>query len=111
MPRMKDKLVARTVESVRYEGRDRKLFDGGGLFLHVQKAGKHWRLKYRLNGKEKLLSLGVYPEVGLKQARDEREKKRALLDKGIDPRAERRATRATSADAAADTLEAAAREW
>jgi hypothetical protein len=46
-----------------------KLFDGGGLYLEVAPAGgKWWRLKYRFNGKEKRLSLGVYPDVSLKVA-------------------------------------------
>jgi hypothetical protein len=51
-----------------------KLFDGGGLYLEVAPAGgKWWRLKYRIAGKEKRLSLGVYPDVGLKLARDRRD--------------------------------------
>ena len=51
-----------------------KLYDAGGLFLIVTPAGgKWWRLKYRFEGKEKLLSLGTYPEVGLKEARGKRD--------------------------------------
>ena len=47
----------------------KRLFDGGGLYLEVSpKGGKWWRLKYRFGGKEKRLSLGVYPEVTLKDA-------------------------------------------
>ncbi|HEY1609795.1 MAG TPA: Arm DNA-binding domain-containing protein, partial [Paraburkholderia sp.] len=51
-----------------------KLFDGGGLFLLITPAGRrYWRLKYRFGGKEKLLALGVYPEVTLLKARKLRE--------------------------------------
>lgn len=52
----------------------RKLFDGGGLYLEVSPSGgKWWRLKYRRGGKEKRLSLGVYPDISLKDARERRD--------------------------------------
>ena len=57
----KDKLSAVTVRAAAYRDRPFKLFDGGGLFLHLQRAGKYWRLKYRFGGREKLLALGVDP--------------------------------------------------
>jgi hypothetical protein len=54
-----------------------RLFDGGGLYLEVfPTGGKWWRLKYRFEGKEKRLSLGVYPDVSLKDARDRRDASR-----------------------------------
>lgn len=86
----------------------KKLFDGGGLFLLMTPAGgKLWRLKYRFQGKEKLLSYGAYPHISLKDARTQREEARALLAHGIDPgekkKAEQRAT--------AHTFEAVTREW
>ncbi len=63
-----------------------KLFDEKGLFLLVSPGGgKWWRLKFRFSGKEKLLSLGTYPEVGLKEARERRDKARKLVANGIDP--------------------------
>lgn len=63
-----------------------KLFDGKGLYLAVTPAGsKLWRLKYRLNGKEKKLSIGPYPEVSLKEARQRRTDARRQVDSGIDP--------------------------
>jgi len=56
-----------------------KLFDGRGLYLEVSpRAGKWWRFKYRYNGKEKRLSLGVYPDVKLKKARERRDEMRSL---------------------------------
>lgn len=59
--------------------------DGQGLYLHVKPAGKYWRMSYRFAGKQKLLSLGVYPAVSLAKARQRRDKARELLAEGIDP--------------------------
>lgn len=61
-----------------------KHFDGGGLFLRVTDAGRYWRMKYRHAGKEKLLALGVYPEVTLSEARQRRDAARNLLRDGND---------------------------
>jgi integrase len=88
-----------------------KHFDGGGLFLHVTEAGRYWRLKYRHAGKEKLLSLGVYPEVTLSKARHRRDEARALVQDGRDPGAERQAGKQRAKMAADNTFEAVAREW
>ncbi|MBU6504058.1 MAG: integrase arm-type DNA-binding domain-containing protein [Betaproteobacteria bacterium] len=63
-----------------------KVAAGGGLYLLVMPTGAmYWRLKYRFNGKEKLLSLGIYPEVGIDEARAKRDDARELLINGIDP--------------------------
>ncbi|MGA9667213.1 MAG: Arm DNA-binding domain-containing protein [Gallionella sp.] len=63
-----------------------KLYDKLGLFLMVTPAGgKWWRFRYRFDGKEKLLSLGIYPNVSLKEARKRRDTLRALLIDGINP--------------------------
>ena len=90
----------------------RKLFDGGGLYLEVAPhGGKWWRLKYRFEGKEKRLSLGVYPDVTLKDARTRRDEARKLLVNGVDPSEQRKAEKAAKADEAANSFEAIAREW
>lgn len=69
-----------------------KLADEKGLFLLVTPSGgKWWRLKYRFDRKEKLLSLGVYPDVSVKRARERRDECRKLLAEGIDPSANRQA--------------------
>ena len=87
-----------------------KLYDEKGLFVGIQPSGgKWWRYKYRFEGKEKLLALGVYPEVSLKQARDKRDTARSQLANGIDPSAKRRAEKV--AKAGAESFEAVAREW
>src|SRR5271163_1925100 len=89
-----------------------KLFDERGLYLEVSPAGgKWWRLKYRFDGKEKRLSLGVYPDVGLKDARDRRDSARKLLSNGVDPSENRRAQKSARADGAANSFEVVAREW
>src|SRR5436309_2064926 len=89
-----------------------RLFDGGGLYIEVSPAGgKWWRLKYRFGGKEKRLSLGVYPQVGLKEAREHRISSRRLLMNGIDPSENRKAMRSAQNGSAANTFEVLAREW
>ncbi|MEO6152626.1 MAG: Arm DNA-binding domain-containing protein [Croceibacterium sp.] len=63
-----------------------KLADGAGMFLLITPAGgKLWRLKYRIDGREKLLAIGRYPEIGLSDARKRREEARALIASGQDP--------------------------
>ncbi len=85
-----------------------KLFDGQGLYLTVQPKGQRWwRFKYQSHGKERLLSLGVYPAVALKQARERRDEYRRLIADGIDPAVQRKITE----QASADSFEAVAREW
>jgi integrase len=88
------------------------MFDGGGLYLEVSPAGgKWWRLKYRFTGKEKRLSFGVYPEVGLKVARSRRDEARKLLGAGVDPAVNRKAINAARAGRAANGFEVVTREW
>lgn len=89
-----------------------RLFDGGGLYLEVSPSGgKLWRLKYRFGGKEKLLALGKYPEVSLKDARDRRDQARKLLANDVDPGENRKQQKAAKAERAANSFEAVAREW
>lgn len=89
-----------------------KLADGGGLFLYVTTSGsKLWRLKYRFDGKEKLLSFGAYPDTGLKEAREKREAARKLLAAGVDPGENRKAVKASRALEQTNTFEIIAREW
>src|SRR5690606_22621245 len=89
-----------------------KLGDEKGLYLEVTPSGgRLWRLKYRLDGKEKRLALGAYPEVSLAEARDGRDDARKLLAKGHDPGAAKKAAKAARADARANSFEALAREW
>jgi integrase len=90
----------------------RKLHDGGGLYLWVYADGrKYWRLRYKIAGSEKSLSLGVYPAIVLKKARKRRDEERQRLDDNLDPAAERRANKARKMVASANSFEAVAREW
>ncbi|SIQ59228.1 Integrase [Janthinobacterium sp. TND4EL3] len=89
-----------------------KLYDERGLFLIVTPmGGKWWRFKYRFDNKEKLLSLGIYPEIGLRDARDRRDEARKLLAHSIDPGLHRKAQKMLKQAQAANSFEAVAREW
>ena len=89
-----------------------KLFDGGGLYIEITPNGsKGWRYKYRINGKEKRISLGVYPEVSLKDARFRHSEQRQLVSQGVDPSEKRKATKLARADGMGNTFEVISREW
>lgn len=106
------RLTDRQVKAERAAEKPRKISDGGGLFLLVTPSGgKLWRLKYRYAGKEKALALGVYPQVGLSDARDRAEAARKLLAGGRDPGAEKRVAKRLGLTAQTDTFEAVARDW
>lgn len=105
-------LTVAAIKNAKPGSKSRKMFDGLGLYLEVSpKGGKWWRLKYRYAGKEKRLSLGVYPEVSLGEARDRRDMARRLLAKEIDPSEYRQSNRESLRDAAANSFESVAREW
>ena len=89
-----------------------KLADGAGMFLLVTPAGgKLWRLKYRVDGREKLLAIGAYPEIGLSDARKRREEARELIASGKDPSREKQRDKVRSRIQAADTFTAIANEY
>ncbi len=89
-----------------------KLMDERGLFLLLAPSGgKWWRFRYAFAGKEKLLSLGTYPDVTLRQAREARDDARKLVAKGVDPSALRRQEKRATREAGANTFATVAREW
>lgn len=89
-----------------------KLADSGGLYLLLKPNGaKWWRLDYRFAGKRKTLSMGVYPEVGLKAARDRRDEAKRLLADGVDPGEARKIQKAARSERAENSFEFVAREW
>ncbi|MDE2342396.1 MAG: integrase arm-type DNA-binding domain-containing protein, partial [Betaproteobacteria bacterium] len=101
-----------TIRTTKPKAKQYKLADEKGLFLLVHPNGsKYWRQKYRFEGKEKLLALGVYPETSLSQARERRDEARKLLALGVDPGQHRKALKASREEAAANSFEVVAREW
>lgn len=100
------------IKALKPEAKPRKIADEKGLYLLLQPTGARlWRLKYRVDGKEKLLALGSYPDVGLKDARNRRDEARKLLADGIDPGAQRKAQKAASQERAVNAFEVICREW
>ena len=90
-----------------------RLADGGGLYLEVMPNGsKYWRWKYRFDGKEKRLALGVYPQVTLAAARSKRnDQQKILREQGSDPSQARREGKIAAKIRAGHTFEGVAREW
>lgn len=89
-----------------------RLYDSGGLYLEVSPTGgKLWRLKYRYGGKEKRLSFGAYPDVGLKDARERRDAARKVLADGLDPGEQRKAQKAAREARTLNAFEVVCREW
>lgn len=105
------KLTNTEVKNTKPGPKPKRLFDGHGLYIEIIPAGgKYWRLKYRHGGKEKRLSLGVYPEVSLAEARERRDAARKLLTQGVDP-AEARKQEKAQDHAQGETFEFVAMEW
>lgn len=86
--------------------------DGQGLSLHIERNGtKSWHFRYRWHGTPTRISFGTYPEISLRDARGRRDEARAMVAKGIDPRAERRQAKAEAAVQQENTFEAVANRW
>ncbi|MDR1126083.1 MAG: integrase arm-type DNA-binding domain-containing protein [Deltaproteobacteria bacterium] len=100
------------IRNAKPQSKPYKVYDAGGLFIIVTPAGgKWWRFKYRFWGKEKLLSLGTYPEIGLKEAREKRDEAKKLIASGVDPSAQRQAVKASIISKEENAFEVVAREW
>lgn len=121
---LSDKGIRAALKAAAESGKASKHVDGAGLHLEARPTGAGWwRFRYRFAGKEGMLSLGTYPEVGLALARQRRADAREQLAAGIDPSAARKADKATKAEAAEvsrvveaglpapGTFEAVARDW
>jgi len=121
---LSDKAIKSALKAAVDAGASRKIADGDGMHLEARPTGAGWwRLRYRFGGKEQMLSLGTYPEVGLALARKRRKEAREMVAAGIDPSAARKAEKLANAEKenvsriiakglpAPGTFEAVAREW
>ena len=103
-------LTATTIKTCKPKDKAYKLTDGGGLYLLVSPSGgKWWRFDYRFQSKRKTLSMGVYPAISLKDARDRRDEAKKQLANGIDPAMVRKSQKHQQSQP--NTFEAVAREW
>ena len=101
-----------TVRNAKPRPKAYRLSDGHGLYLEVAPNGsRYWRWKYRFDGKEKRLALGVYPVVTLARARDDVLEARRVLHDGVDPAARKKERRREARLAAANSFESVARDW
>jgi len=106
------KLTDTFLRGVKATGKVQKHSDGGGLYMYVSPTGgRLWRMAYRFDGKQKTLSLGQYPAVSLKDARQKREEAKERLAKGIDPCAHKQAIKTAVRLEATNSFEVVAREW
>lgn len=105
-------LSARKVETVPSQATPYWIKDGGSLFLFVTPTGgKLWRYRYRLGGKPAIYAIGKYPEVSLEAARNERDRARELVKKGVHPVVEKRISISTQIEKGDSTYETVARQW
>jgi hypothetical protein len=106
------KLFATTVTNAKPMERDYKLADGAGLYLLVKPNGaKLWRLNYRHLGKQRTLAFGAWPDVGLADARSQRDDARRMIAAGLDPSHEIKLETAREMIAAENSFKAVAEEW
>lgn len=115
MARLTTPLTATKIKSAKPKEKKYKLSDGGGLFVQVNPNGsKLWRLKYRINAKEKEYAIGVYPNISLSNARVKREELRKLVVDGIDPnenKKEEKITEQLVSDKKENTFYKVSQEW
>ena len=105
-------LTDRAILNLKPSSAPTKHFDGGGLHIVVTPAGgKHWRYAYRFQGKQKLLTIGPYPAVTLKMAREKRDEAKGKLAEGIDPSEHKQEMKRFSSDRAENSFVAVAKEW
>jgi integrase len=106
------KLTDTAIRNAKPQDKPYKIADGGGMYLQVNPTGsKYWRLKYRFNGKQKVLALGIYPEISLKDARERRELARKQLAKSLDPSEAKKEHKRQTLIKVENSFEVVAREW
>lgn len=113
-PSLKYSLTATAVKNAKPspEGKQKKLADGGGLYLLVTPTGSRlWRYKYRIAKTEYTYAIGAYPAISLQQAREEHAKARDLVAKGEHPRAQRELMKLQKQHEGANTFKRITEEW
>jgi hypothetical protein len=107
-----NKLTDLAIKNAKPGKSPRRIADGGGLFLEIRPNGaKYWRLAYRFDKKQKLLALGVYPQVSAPEAREGGRIAREHLAAGRDPGLLRKSAREGNGNSGEDTFQAVALEW
>ena len=105
-------LTDTVVRQAKADRKDYALHDNDGLSLYVTaRGGKSWHFRFSWAGKQPRISLGTYPEISLREARERRDECRALVAKDIDPRMHRRTQRAAAICAAENTFEVMFQSW
>lgn len=105
-------LTDTTIRNAKPTDKTYAIADERGLSIQIKPSGgKWWRLRYRHDGKEKMLSLGTYPDVGLKEAREKRDEARKLIAAGVDPSQHRKAAKSAKQERSANSFEVICREW
>ncbi|KPC32562.1 Integrase [Pseudomonas syringae pv. cilantro] len=105
-------LTDTAVRQAKAKEKDYSVTDGDGLALFVSANGtKSWHFRYSWHGKQPRISLGTYPEIGLRDARELRDQARSMVARGIDPRSERRQAQQASAESQQNTFEIVAERW
>lgn len=99
------------IKAAKSSDKPMKLSDEHGMYLFVNQSGKYWRFDYRFGGKRKTMSIGVFPAVGLAQARQALYEARALLSKGMDPMKQNGSAEAVMEEKSRNDFESVARDW
>ena len=106
------KLTQKACENAKPKEKSYKLSDGEGLYLEIMQNGsKYFRMKYRFQGKEKRLALGVYPNVSLQEAREKRRSAKKKLEQGLDPSEQKKLEKINHQANYENTFKTIAYEW
>jgi len=107
-----NRLTDSIIKSTQPTARPKRISDGRGMYLEISPAGgRLWRLKFRYAGKERRMSLGIYPDVSLAKARKRRDAARRLIAEGVNPVERRRAQKALLIESTQKSFKEITLEW
>ena len=104
-------LTVLEIKNAKAKDKPYKMYDGNGLYLLVKSGGKYWRLKYRFCDKEKVLAIGVFPQITLTEAREKAFQAKKQIATGIDPTLEKQLNKIKAKLNSENSFEAVAKEW